>query len=592
MLKKLLFIALFALAFAAQAAVNALPWGPKPQFVDANGAPMSGGTLTFFAAGSTTPQNTYTDSTGGVANSNPITLNSRGETPNEVWLTSGLSYKLVLKDSSSVTVWTVDNISGVNDTAASLDEWKGSGVTPTFTSGTTFTLSGDQTTEFHVGRRLKTTNSGGTIYSTITISSFAPNTTTVTVANDSGSLDSGLSAVSYGILRSTNPSVPILADSSFIVSGSSDRTKKGRLEMDGVTAGQTRVATFPDYNFEVMSQTHGSDVASAATVNLDTATGDLIDVTGTTTITAITLSDGRSRTVRFTGALTITHGSSLILPGARSITTTAGSYGIFRGYAGGIVRCVLYEDVNGRFPKGYLYGGILSNNGSDATNDIDITAGQTKDSTGAADITWSALTKQLDAAFAAGTNAGMRDTGSIANGTWHIFAIKKDSDGSGDILASTSATAPTMPSGYTYFRRIGSILRESAAIVAFKQVGDTFWRAMVTDYSSASARAIALLTLSVPTGLEVQPLITLTNQQSGVAGDATWALAPGFSSAMSYQISSTNVANHRDDVDVVGPATNTSAQIYLAVTISSGALASGVLRTHGWIDRRGRDAAP
>jgi hypothetical protein len=59
-------------------------------------------------------QNTYTDSTGSVANSNPITLNTRGETPNEVWLTGGQTYKLVLKDSAGAIVWTVDNLTGVN----------------------------------------------------------------------------------------------------------------------------------------------------------------------------------------------------------------------------------------------------------------------------------------------------------------------------------------------------------------------------------------------------------------------------------------------------------------------------------------------
>ena len=90
-------------------------------------------------------------------------------------------------------------------------------------------------------------------------------------------------------------------------------------------------------------QRHGSDVASATTTNLDTATGDLIDVTGTTTITGITLAEGRERTVRFTGALTLTHGASLVLPGAANITTVAGDFAIFRGYAAGVVRCISYS---------------------------------------------------------------------------------------------------------------------------------------------------------------------------------------------------------------------------------------------------------
>lgn len=93
---------------------------------------------------------------------------------------------------------------------------------------------------------------------------------------------------------------------------------------------------------------HGADVASATTTNLETATGDLVDVTGTTAITAITLSEGHERTVRFTGILTLTHGASLVLPGSASITTAAGDMAVFRGYAAGVVRCVGYTKLSGK----------------------------------------------------------------------------------------------------------------------------------------------------------------------------------------------------------------------------------------------------
>lgn len=96
-----------------------------------------------------------------------------------------------------------------------------------------------------------------------------------------------------------------------------------------------------------INEAQGADIASAGTVNLDTATGNLVDVTGTTTITAITLSVGRERVVRFTGALTLTHGASLVLPGAANITTAAGDFAIFRGYASGVVRCVVYQRASG-----------------------------------------------------------------------------------------------------------------------------------------------------------------------------------------------------------------------------------------------------
>lgn len=82
---------------------------PKQQFFDSNGTPLAGGKLYSYAAGTTTPLATYTSAAGNIANTNPIILDTRGEA--EVWLGSG-SYKLTLKTSADVSVWTVDNILG------------------------------------------------------------------------------------------------------------------------------------------------------------------------------------------------------------------------------------------------------------------------------------------------------------------------------------------------------------------------------------------------------------------------------------------------------------------------------------------------
>jgi hypothetical protein len=82
---------------------------PKLQFFDANGAPLVGGKLYTYAAGTTTPLASYTDSTGNTANTNPIILDSRGEA--NVWLGAAV-YKFALYDSTNVLIWTVDNING------------------------------------------------------------------------------------------------------------------------------------------------------------------------------------------------------------------------------------------------------------------------------------------------------------------------------------------------------------------------------------------------------------------------------------------------------------------------------------------------
>lgn len=83
---------------------------PKYQFSDSLGTPLAGGTLTTYIAGTTTLTNTWQDEALTTLNTNPIVLDSRGECV--LWLSSTVSYKLVLKNAVGVTQWTVDNVSG------------------------------------------------------------------------------------------------------------------------------------------------------------------------------------------------------------------------------------------------------------------------------------------------------------------------------------------------------------------------------------------------------------------------------------------------------------------------------------------------
>jgi len=89
--------------------------GAGAQFFDSNGAPLSGGLLYTYNAGTTTPASTYTSRSGAFFNANPIVLDSAGRTPNEIWLTGGTLYKFVLKDSTFVQIGSYDNIPAVND---------------------------------------------------------------------------------------------------------------------------------------------------------------------------------------------------------------------------------------------------------------------------------------------------------------------------------------------------------------------------------------------------------------------------------------------------------------------------------------------
>lgn len=97
-------------------AVNLSPLGGAGwQFLDNSGNVLSGGKLYTYLAGTTTPVATYTTSSGLTPNSNPVVLNAAGRTTSEVWLTGGVDYKFVIKDSNDVLISTWDNIVGIND---------------------------------------------------------------------------------------------------------------------------------------------------------------------------------------------------------------------------------------------------------------------------------------------------------------------------------------------------------------------------------------------------------------------------------------------------------------------------------------------
>jgi hypothetical protein len=107
MIKRLL-IAVAMLCAVSGAQVPVAPGAiPRVTFVDASGNPCAGCTLQSFAAGTTTPLPTFTDSTGTSQNTNPIILDASGGA--FIWFGSN-SYKLILKDALGNIIWTVDHV--------------------------------------------------------------------------------------------------------------------------------------------------------------------------------------------------------------------------------------------------------------------------------------------------------------------------------------------------------------------------------------------------------------------------------------------------------------------------------------------------
>jgi hypothetical protein len=118
------------------------------------------------------------------------------------------------------------------------------------------------------------------------------------------------------------------------------------------------------------------------------------------------------------------------------------------------------------------FNSIRYSQAADTDHDITFAIGKCRDSTDAFDITLaSAITKQIDAGWSVGNNAGGLDTGAVANTTfYYLWIIKRSDTAVVDALFSTSATAPTMPANYDQKQRVGWVLTDgSANILAFRQ---------------------------------------------------------------------------------------------------------------------------
>lgn len=90
---------------------------PFQQFLDSNGDPLNGGTMTFYQTSTTTKLDTYSDTSLSTANSNPITLDSSGRLPVDVF-GKVENYRAILKDSDGNTIFDADPVVDVDTTPA------------------------------------------------------------------------------------------------------------------------------------------------------------------------------------------------------------------------------------------------------------------------------------------------------------------------------------------------------------------------------------------------------------------------------------------------------------------------------------------
>lgn len=459
------------------------------------------------------------------------------------------------------------------------------------------TIWGDETLDL-----LKIRNKGDSAFITLAISMLTDNSVDV----DAGTIDGAT-------IGAASPSTGIFTTLS--------ATDLSATNMDSTPIGQTTPAVAKVTSLEVtltslltgkvdaretIDEAKGANIASAATTDIWTpATGNLVHITGTTNITGFgtAAKTGIERTLIFDGALTLIDGALLDCPGSENLGISAGDVVVVRADTTTIAKIVNHfpNIAINLLPRGHIDGLILSNNGADAVNDIDIAAGECRAENISSNMVRSAvLTKLIDAAWAVGSGAGGFPTGiTLTNDTdYHVFLIKRTDTGVVDAGFDTSLTAVNLladATNYNAYRRIGTVRRLTALNRLFRQDGDRITLDVsIEEKSGVFSTVGATLTIQTPTGVKCLALLTMGGTGTGVAGSQFGLLSPlniansapssSRFNAAGGGLDSSNEA-HAANIEVM---TDTSSGIRHRVTTNSNFLWK--LHLHGYIDFRGMNS--
>jgi hypothetical protein len=204
-------------------------------FLDDSGEPVNAGLVGFFRTGTSTEQDTYSDSTLDTANANPVVLNSAGRSATAIYgnPASGFDYRVRLATSADVQIWQYNDV--VVDGAD----------TATFTSGSfTGTLTGmDAATTGTVTYKIFANSAGtgklcvlhitanltGTSNTTALTMTGLPAACTPTTAVWTGSpvIDNGTSVDGAAQIAAAGTTITFLTDAAYSSTGFTNSGTKG-----------------------------------------------------------------------------------------------------------------------------------------------------------------------------------------------------------------------------------------------------------------------------------------------------------------------------------------------------------------------------
>ncbi len=440
-----------------------------PQYEDGNGDPASGYVLKAYEAGTSTNTNFATDSTGGTQVSS-IALNANGFPE--------VSGNVVIPhiDRSYKLALYPTQAAADSDTGA---VWTIDDLTQSDNKGIVVGVNSQSVTYAQVGdddgKVILFTGAGGVDFDLLAVATATEGFTNVVENNTSGN-------------------VTIDPDGSELINGA---------------------ATF------VLASGHSCIIACTGTA---WRAFNMLSPTSAITFTANNTFSGND-----------THSGNPTFSGNPDFTGNVKANGTLLDDGQAMVAAAGGSTTTGWVPRGHL-AGLVFTNGTDADHDIDIPVGECADSANAKILKLtSALTKQIDATWAAGTNqGGFMPAGVVQADTWyHVHLIRKDSDGSIDAGFDTSLTAANIPTGYTAYRRIGSVLTDSSSnIIGFIRNGFKWiWKTPIQTYNAAVPNATDnTVTTQVPLGVVALAHLHVALERTGAGESGIYLRSPNATS--------------------------------------------------------------
>jgi hypothetical protein len=306
------------------------------------------------------------------------------------------------------------------------------------------------------------------------------------------------------------------------------------LPVGGVTGLGASVATF-------LATPSSANLAAALTD--ETGTGAAVFATDPALAgnpTAPTQTAGNNSTRIATTAFV----TAAVTAGAAGVASIAGNTGAFT-LSKGVTNST--NDIRVDL-KGLRYGLTVSNDTTDAANDIVIAAGEAMSDAATSVLMrlGSSIIKRSDASWAVGTNQGGLDGSESVAGTpdvstgYYVWLIMRSDTGVVDVLLSESGTAPTMPTNYDHKRLIWWVYNNASGDVRpFFQVGNKcIWgtpsgtAAINSTITSASVTTIALHPASNNSVHEVPALLGVIADLNANVSNATSAAQGEVASAL------------------------------------------------------------